>query len=191
MNCSKAQDLIMSHVEKTINPKEAKSLFNHVNSCSACREMYLLMDEAAEIDDLEALTEAPEGFTEAIMNMVAKEAYVDAVAEAPASVTAGGSLALRILWGFSAIILGVLLFVTLNPDVVTNLAGYNTAIDSMLYAVNGLSDIIGVAVTNIIEAFSGGAVLTGTLGYFALVFVVIVGILFFILSRQEKITKAW
>ncbi|MCL2398834.1 MAG: hypothetical protein FWC91_03700 [Defluviitaleaceae bacterium] len=68
MTCDKAQDSIMLYVEKRVSPLKALALHRHIYTCENCREMFLAMDAASEMDfEIEEDFEVPECFEEEVM----------------------------------------------------------------------------------------------------------------------------
>jgi hypothetical protein len=114
MDCPKAETAMMSYVEKTIKPEDARDLAIHVLRCEPCRELYLMMDVAAEVSE-SPLTEAPAGFTERVVERIQADGVTLATAT-PKTVPTQGNTLLRVLWGLSGIVTGVALLLALNPE---------------------------------------------------------------------------
>lgn len=175
MKCSKTENLMMQHFEKTIKPKNAQRLAKHVISCGGCRELYLAFDEAAEYaeslaaEGAEKLDAPPLGFTESVMAKVR--------AEIP-QVNAGELVASRFLWGIGALILGLGLMLALNPQLVYYLP---ESLSLAFYAV--VSSVGGFFYG--ISAQSGTAFPVEGLSATALFFVAVMGLLLCVLQRGD------
>ena len=120
MDCKQSELAMMQHFEKNIHPKIARKLAKHVLTCQNCRELFLLMDESAEEFEL---TEAPSGFTRAVMARV-NEAAVYTRQEKP--VFAG-------IWGLVAILAGAMLIIVANTDVIGMITGGYPLMDGVMY----------------------------------------------------------
>jgi hypothetical protein len=142
----------MQHFDKTIKPKNAQRLAKHVLTCEACRSLYLVMDEAV------CENEAPENFTESVMEAVRGMAQ-------PAPKKEDCRLTLRLVWGFSALIMALGLFVIQD---LTRLAERLTPIAD-----------------RIVNAFDFSISVDG-LGFTALLLVAIMGILLYVLNNEES-----
>ena len=58
----------MLYHENRINPLKSVALYWHINKCTDCKELFLAMDQAGEIDsEIETASIIPEGFNEAVM----------------------------------------------------------------------------------------------------------------------------
>ena len=68
MTCSSAQNSVMLYQEKRIKPLKAIALHRHLNKCEDCREFFLAMGEASDLE----LSEAPDGFVESTMLLINK-----------------------------------------------------------------------------------------------------------------------
>lgn len=182
MNCKKAETFTMQHFEKNIKPANARKLAMHVLICKGCREFYLTLDEAMDTANEEtfaALSHAPENFTDSIMAIICTErAYLCRV-QSSFSHKTNGWFALRILWGFSAVFLGVCLLFALNPDLLYYLAGAYPVVGDIATALNSVALFIGDAAE---WAAQNAALLSGeSLGITALLFVAVMGTLLYVL----------
>jgi len=63
----------MKHIENRLEPKEANTLAKHVLKCKTCREFYLTIDRAAEVE----VIEAPVNFTAGVMERIKLEPLVE------------------------------------------------------------------------------------------------------------------
>ena len=180
MDCHKAQTAIMQQIEKTIKPADARDLTKHILKCEDCRDLYLAMDEAAELPEAE-LTAAPDDFMQQVMAQVHQlPAYTTPVA-------ARGQMGLRVLWGLSAVIFGVGLFFFLNPDLVYTLVNTYPA----AAAIRDGLQAIGAFGANALEwiAQSAGTATFAdmpSMSIGALVLVGVMGTLIYVLHRMEK-----
>ena len=185
MNCENAQIAMMQHMDKTIKPADARELTRHILSCESCREYYLAFDEANDIEN--TLAAAPDGFTEMVMTKI-RELPVYA---SPAKKGRGESQTiLRVLWGLSAIFLGIGLLFIFNPDLLA-------AITAASPAAAGITDVLSEAgqfFTGIFDSLTQAA---GTeaassvlgMGIAALAFVITIGALLLALQRGEAPIK--
>jgi|GEM_PF-3890858 len=101
MDCHKAQDAVMQHIENRLAPDDARGLTLHILHCESCRALYLLMDASAELP----VESAPAAFTEQVMARVQQ-----------VTVMTVSDVLLRALWVGGGILLGVLLLLTQNPE---------------------------------------------------------------------------
>jgi len=196
MDCQKAEILIMQHFEKTIKPANASKLAKHVLTCELCRELYVTLDEAMDFANTtnEELTPAPESFTNSVMAMVrAEEPYAKAVlvtAEAASQMEVTitkpetGGVILRIIWGFSAILLGVVMLFIFDPDLFYSVAGGYPIMEIL---ADGLASA-ALFFDNAADWFIQGASFSAEyMGITALLFVAVMGTLLFVLHSGEKV----
>ena len=153
MDCSQSEIYIMQHFDKKIKPKNAQRLAKHILTCENCRELYLLMDETHET------IEAPENFTESVMQAVRKIPVATPKKQ-------DGQLSLRLVWGFSALIIAVGLFVVQDLTHIANM---------LLPIVESISGVFDFNV-----AIDG-------LGFTALLLVAIMSVLLYVLHNQEHV----
>jgi len=186
MDCNQSELYIMQHFEKTIEPKHAKELAEHVLSCESCRELYLSMDDAMDFvmetthGRLE-LMEAPANFTESVMGKVrALPAYSKQTVAVVVS-SGGVSIVLRVLWGISAILLGVGLLFIFNPEW---LAGSYPVLESIMNSISNF----GVAMVGAFEwlAQVSDPAAVGNLSIIALLFVALTGSLLYVLHSGNS-----
>jgi len=57
----------MEYHEKRIKPFKSVTLYWHINQCEECRELFLAMNKASEIEVTPMAAHPVEGFTEAVM----------------------------------------------------------------------------------------------------------------------------
>jgi len=174
LNCDQAEISMLKYAEKTIQPAEASKLAHHVLGCGTCREYYLLFDEIVEAaaTNLE-LHEPPVNFTAIVM------ANVRATTQPRASM-------LHLLWGVSAILLGVALFLAYNPALLAQLTHAFPAVSGAVYSIMAY---MGNALDYVIQ--SAGAHTVGNhFGIAALVFVLMLSSLLVVLHREEEATIA-
>ena len=178
MDCKHAELAMMAHVEKSILPADAKDLAQHLMGCEVCREYFVGFDMALEVLDDEKLSVPPINFTQNVMAKVNK---------LPAHSQAGVSVALRVIWGLGAIVLGVGLLLAFNPEWLNAfMASY--AVDGVLGAVDGFRLFFA-------ELFEGAGYQAGSLEGLsmfnvALVFVIVMGALLMVLQISEKSTNS-
>ena len=200
MDCKQAEFFMMQHMEKTIKPADARDLAKHILACETCRESYLMFDEcvefmeAAETAEGFELTEAPKGFTESVMTKVcALEASDKAAVYLKTSnavqisfepETGGGQVVLRVLWGLSAIILGIGLLFIYNPPWLEALAGSYPVVDS----INNVLIAVGGFFNRTFDwiAQDASIIAADNLSIFALLFVAVMGTLLYVLHNGEK-----
>jgi len=131
----------MQHFDKTIKPKNSQRLAKHILTCEKCRKLYILMDEATET----TLTEAPETITKSVMEAVRKIPVIKADEQ----------IALRIIWGLSALVMGILLFfvkdlsyfsnISLPPiDSIVNTFDFTVSVNSMGFSALLLATMMAV-----------------------------------------------
>ncbi|MCL2197649.1 MAG: hypothetical protein FWB80_01885 [Defluviitaleaceae bacterium] len=126
--CKKYENFIMQYFEKTIEPKNAKELVEHMLICEDCRELYTTMDASYELAG--QLTDAPEDFTQNVMSAIAKEKK-----HVPKQTPA-----LHLIWGISALLIG--LFLLFNPEIFT--AAYTPIIETFTIAASLPTEEIGI-----------------------------------------------
>ena len=108
MDCKQSEIAMMQHIEKTIKPKTAKELAEHLLTCKPCREYFMLFDEMAEYSEdssFEILTPAND-FTQSVMAKV-NDIKIE---------TKGISVLSKVFWGISAILMGVVFYLVANPE---------------------------------------------------------------------------
>jgi len=163
MDCDRAGHAMMQYLEKNITHSDARDLAAHLMHCESCREYFTALDAAAEI---ETLTVAPTGLTEAVMLRVHEQSRrVNTVT--------------RILCGLSAILLGVGLLLIFNPAMAMRFP----IIMELQYALSTVSPwavAISSAITTQLSA------VPASVSFGSLMFMAIVGALFFVLSREES-----
>ena len=186
MDCSMAQDLIVKRTEFELKDTEATELYKHVLTCGRCRESYLVFDECMEavaLFDKGSLDEtpAPEGFTGLVMAKIGTD-YASSEIE---KVKEKGWLVLNLLWGFSAIILGIILFLLFNPSWLEALVNRYPIVYS---AISGLQQFFGMVQSGMLGLFDPALsiALSGSLGVFALLFVAVMSLLLFVLHNDGK-----
>ena len=180
MNCNQAELAMMEHMEKTIRPARARDLAQHVLGCEACREYYVGFDMAFEVLNDAELSIPPADFTQSVMAQVRK-----LPAHTPPEPSA--SVALHILWGLGAIVLGIGLLLAFNPDWMAALTEAYPIVYNMTNAVNS----VWLSITETFARITPANQTTGAangLSVFnmALIFVVVVGALLVVLQRSEK-----
>ena len=185
MDCNQAELFIMQHFEKTIKPVNASSLAKHVLTCEVCRMLYLTFDEA--MDCVGELEDAPDNFVESVMTRVMAEEAHSRVVTIVTETNSGGSFVLRILWGFSAVLLGIGLLFALNPDLLYTLVGEYPMVASVanaLYSIN-------VVFVNAAEwvAQESNMVSMENLGVASLLLVAVMGTLLYVLHSGESDVK--
>ncbi|MCL2839274.1 MAG: hypothetical protein FWE05_00750 [Defluviitaleaceae bacterium] len=189
MKCNLAEILIMKHFEKTIEPADAKKLAEHVMVCQTCRELYLVLDEGIEFSGtadiaLESSNIPPVNFTESVMKKVREiPAYAKTTPVVRADIS-GGQMVLRVLWGFSAILLGIGLLFTFNPYMLASLLEAYPMMETLFGALSSL----GTHSTAFFEWVAQGTayIAVDNLGIAALFFVGVMGTLLFVLYNGEN-----
>jgi len=170
----------MEHMEKTIQPARAHDLARHVLSCETCREYFIGFDMALEVLDDAELGTPPADFTGAVMAQVRK-------LPAHTKPEPSASIAIRVLWGLGAIILGVGLLLAFNPDWLSALAEASPIVYGIIGAVGTTGQFLTEAMERIVSTNRTAGTATG-LSMFnaALIFVVVMGALLLVLQRSEK-----
>jgi len=163
---------MMQYFEKTIKPKDSCKLAKHILVCEACRELYLTFDEA--MDCVAEVTQAPENFTQSVMERVhAEKPYSGTTAETV-------RLAPRILAAVNIILFGIGFMFALNPDIIYTLP--QPVVENLLSVLTSVGSALNIAaewVTHVTHSFSG-------IGVTALLFVIVMGTLLFVLHSGEK-----
>jgi len=182
MDCNLAQDLITKRVESKIKDKDALSLHKHVLECDDCRDSYLVFDECMDFLTLfekgeTDVTEAPSDFTQSVMAQIGPIYTIERVKES-------GWVVLKLLWGFSAIILGVTLFLLFNPDVLDNLISRYSALASLLAGMEQAMTFLQSGFNVLTQGFDLSS--AGTLSVLALLFVAVMSILLSVLYNSDK-----
>ena len=175
MDCNKAETAMMQFLEKRVKPRMAAALARHVLQCDGCREMFIAMDEASEVE----LTDAPSGFTEAVM---AKVAALPAEASRK-SATPKADIFIRVAWGVSAILLGVCLAFLYNPNLLGDLISAFPPLGSVIELINDAYLFLLNALEGV---WQSGSSFTMADGIPALLFVLMIGALLFILQSTDK-----
>ena len=180
MDCNQAQFAMMEHMEQTIHPAQASKLAKHVLECESCREYFVGFDMALDVLGDEELSAPPTDFTMAVMNEVKK-----LPAHAPAQPAESTSVAIRVLWGLSAIFLGVSLLFVFNPEWLTAIIESSPVVEGILGAFGAAWQFIAGVFDGVVPSYQAS---TGGLSMFniAIVFVAVMGILLVVLHRSEK-----
>ena len=181
MDCNQAEFAMMEHLEKTIHPAQARDLAQHVLNCESCREYYIGLDMALEVLDDAELSAPAADFTQAVMAQVRE--LPAHTAPVPASSV---SVALRVLWGLSAIFVGVGLMFAFNPDWLQALTAASPAVDAVLGAIGTAWQFITGMVEGLSPTYQAGNLNGLSMFNVALIFVVIMGALLLVLQRSEK-----
>jgi len=184
MDCNLAQQLIMKRADAKIDGKDALELHEHVSNCGDCRETYLVFDECMEalmaFENSEAEAIAPADFTRSVM---AKVGGVTHSTEEIEKVKESGWVVLKLLWGFSAIILGVVLFLLFNPNVLETLINRYPVLENTLAGFEQAFTFLQGGISTFVQGIDMSS--TGTMSVFALLFVTLMSILLFVLHSNE------
>jgi len=184
MDCIQAESAMMEQMEKTIQPARARDLAQHLLTCETCREYYTGFDMAFDVLSDPELSEAPANFTHNIMTQVRKLPVCT-----PPEPSA--STAMRVMWGFGAIFLGVALLFAFNPEWWQALTASSAVYDSILAAMGAASLFVTDALERLMSVNQAAGGFAGlSVVNIALVFVFVVGALLFVLQRSEKSYKA-
>ena len=193
MDCTQSEIAIMQHVEKTITPEDARQLAKHVLTCKTCREDYLMFDEIIECleDESFEIVSAPEGFTASVMTKV-RDSVISAeefvfVKQNQIAVS-GSNLVTRVLWGFSAVFIGIGLYFILNPDMFAALTATSPVMEGIVTSLSELGIHLSQGFQQL--ALADYAVESGV-GIMALFFVMILGGLLAVLHHNEQSVKEW
>ena len=185
MDCNLAQNLVLKRTETRLRDSEAAQLHKHILECGQCRESYLVFDQCMEAfalfdgDKLDE-TPAPEDFTRLVMAKI-DNAYANSEI---AKVKEKGWLVLNLLWGFSAIVLGIILFLFFNPSWLEALVNRYPIVYS---AISGLQQFFGVIQDGLLALTQGMQLsLEGSMGVFPLLLVAAMSLLLFILHRDNQ-----
>ena len=178
MDCNQAELAMMAHMEKTIHPAQARDLAQHVLNCEACREYFIGFDMALDVLGDAELCEAPADFTQAVMAQVRK-----LPAHTQPEPAASTSISLRVLWGLSAIVIGVGLLFAFNPEWLTTVTAAAPIVDRMFDASSRLQLFIMGMFDGIAPVYNGAGMFTFNA---AIIFAVVVGALLLVLQRSEK-----
>jgi len=184
MDCIQAELAMMEHMEKTIQPARAKDLARHVLDCETCREYYIGFDMAYDVLGDPELSEAPANFTHNIMTQVRKlPAHTQPEPRA--------STAMRVMWGLGAIFLGVTLLFAFNPEWWQAITETSAVYESILAAIGAARLFVTEAFERLVSVNQAAGGFAGlSVVNVALVFVLVVGVLLFVLQRAEKSHKA-
>jgi len=186
MDCNLAELYMMHHFEKTISPEDAQALAQHLMVCEACRESYVMFDENMECFTEQVdfvMAEPPADFTENVMTKVRGMAAYSKViikSESPA----GGQIILRVLWGFSAVLIGALVFFFFNPDMFAAFAETFPVAYSIQNAFIEFGTFLSGSLASVAQ--SAAPVASDNLSVTAILFVAVMGTLLFILHNGEK-----
>ena len=177
MTCIQAEIAMMENMEKTIQPARARDLAQHVLDCESCREYYIGFDMALEVLEDTALAAPPPDFTQKVMAQVnTMPAHSKPI-----------PMALRVLWGFGAIFLGIGLLFAFNPAWLIAVTEAYPAIYNFINEVVTVRTFITESLANITASYQGvGLPMISA----ALVFVAIVATLLGVLQRSEKSTNS-
>jgi len=181
MDCNQASIAMMEHMEKTIQPAQARDLATHVLECESCREYYIGLDMALDVLDDAELSIPPADFTPAVMSEVRK-----LPAHTPAEAVERASVALRVLWGLSAIFLGVGLLFAFNPEWLSAVTEASPVVQNVLGAMGTAWQFISGLIDGLVSSYQGANGSSLSVTSVAIVFVVIMGVLLVVLQRSEK-----
>jgi len=181
MDCSQAQIAMMEHMEKTIQSAQARDLAAHVLECESCREYYIGFDMALEVLDDAELSVPPADFTQAVMSEVCK-----LPAHTPAEPVATASVALRVLWGLSAIFLGVGLLFAFNPEWLSAVTDASPIVQSILGGMSTAMQYVSGLVESLVSSYQGANGSELSMTSVAIIFIAIMGVLLAVLQRSEK-----
>ena len=174
MDCNQAELAMMAHMEKTIQPAQAQDLAQHILKCQDCQEYYIGFDMAMDVLNDTELSAAPPDFTQAVMAQVHKlPAHTK-----PEPVVI--SVSLRILWGLSAIALGIGLLFAFNPEWLASFA----VMDGILNGVGAIAQYVTGLVENLAPGYRSASGLTALNA--SVLFVAVIGVLLVVLQRSEK-----
>ena len=183
MDCIQAETAMMEHMEKTIQPARARDLAQHVLICETCREYYIGFDMALDVLSDPELSQAPANFTHNIMTQVRK-----LPAHTPPQPVA--SAAMRVMWGLGAIFLGVALLFAFNPEWWQAITESSAVYENVLAAMGTTRLFVSDALEWLTANQATGGFAGVSVFNVALVFVVVGGILLFVLQIAEKSHKA-
>jgi len=183
MNCNKAEILMLKQAENVLSTDEATDLAQHVQNCDACREYYFAFIDVVENFSENDMHEAPSGFTVSVMSQISASKRTR---ERFARQTS--RLALRIIWGITAIIFGAAMFFAYNPDQLTRLANAYPAINTVADALYTFWVSLGTMFGQFVQNMGEGSI-DSSLGTAALGFVIILSILLVVLHKDEEAVK--
>ncbi|MDR1663659.1 MAG: hypothetical protein LBR83_01880 [Clostridiales bacterium] len=193
MDCEKANEAMLQHMDGKIKPAKAAALARHVLKCQSCREYFLAFDEAME--DFNGtnpapgvITEAPEGFAASVMTKIsALPAYAPAVS--PETGKAVADIVTRVFWGLCAVLMGLALGLAYNRDAVAEFLSTRPELSAMTDAVGAFLSGCGAAFDRFLVMISqvGSATSVQAGGSItALGFALVIGSVLFIIYRGEK-----
>lgn len=196
MDCNKAGEAMMQYMDKLIKPRKAAALARHVLKCERCRDEFMAFDAAmdylapaTEADTaampVPVLTEAPEGFTDAVMAKV----RLLPVYQAATHVTRA-DIVMRVLWGLCAVLLGFGLIVMSHPEAVASVMSAHPWMVTVSGAIDTAAQFISIKFEQLRLAGSqAGTQTTLTLtgaSYLSLAFVGMLASLLVVLRRGEN-----
>ena len=171
--CSKAQSSVMLYSEKQLKPFQAVALHRHLHKCSACRELFIEMDEAFEPirDDSSVAARIPADFTAIVMNKI--HALPDTSAKV-SEARHSDLLSLNQLWMIPAFCLAIAFALLYSPE-----SGIAAAFESSLERLIAFMYSVGQGIAVFFESLSG------SFGNMTLVFaIVLAGLLAFVLYKE-------
>ena len=184
MDCIQAELAMMEHLEKTIQPAQARDLAQHVMHCEPCREYYIGLDMALDVLNDEELSTPSEHFTQNIMAQV-RRLPAHTLPEPHATP------AMRVMWGLGAIILGVSLLFAFNPEWWQAVTAASPVLDGILAALSSARLFAAEMLEGLISTQQGAATIVGLPVFnVAIIFVFVVGALLMALQHSEKSHKA-
>lgn len=191
MDCDRAQTAMMQYMDKQIKPAEAASLARHVLKCESCRESFLLFDAAMDVssDEAWAVTEAPAGFTEAVMEKVRLLPAHRPVSVAKRETQHGkDTVASRVILGLCAILLGAALLLTYNYDTLSVSLADNTVFIAVSGALNAAARFLESSFNSFIQAASTQVPgMISEVSYMSLALVLMSGAILIVMQRGEKL----
>jgi len=168
-SCKLAENLIMKHIENSLVPKEANTLAKHVLKCKTCREFYLAIDKAAEIE----IVEAPANFAASVMERIKLEPLAERQ-------TALSWVKKAAVSGIGLILIAIAFILAYSPTFAPAMTIFFGEVLAVLFLVRDFA-------VDIIRLFTPEVNLNITLiSFAALVLMLISGGLAFVLQQGDK-----
>lgn len=147
MDCEKAGGLMMKYMDMILTDAEAVSLNKHIKICDRCKVDFLVYDSIMNGFSKMTLTEAPEGFENCVMDVIAQ--LPEAKPKTPGRQISG-------LLGVFSVLIGLGFILIVNKEAIINWMYQYSQFESLLSVIAPLSadiDSISLQVSTAISQF--------------------------------------
>ncbi|MCL2704434.1 MAG: zf-HC2 domain-containing protein [Defluviitaleaceae bacterium] len=185
--CVKAYDLMMKYMDGELDEQEALELRGHVGGCEACKADFEVYDFISEKLTATGLTNAPDGFTENVMKLVA-------ALPSPKRIAASAFERIMVVtWGVFSILFGAGFLLVMNREAIIEYLSGVPVFSGFITALAPAAEQLGQTLGGVTDTISG--ILMTALGFVSDYRYVIFGAITVILASQlillrRKLTAA-